>query len=935
MAGKSAPTSQAIALNSTDLFALANTKAAKTLWRSLFLPALLLLVCVALPAFAAAPDYSGFAPLPSAAGISAEEKIANVTFGLFMGVMLTASLYLFFIWIVMRDRGQVFLLLLLFCLSLNIASTNDLLMLQIGMHSTAMRGMLQNYSMIFSYIFGIFFTYYFLELEAHAPFFRIPFYIIAALLVAVLLLSTFDPQLVHFALPALGTLAIAVALLAGVFCLRRGVSGSFTHIVAFLFFLGGGLAGPLYDLGFITDAATGDNLAHIAFSLAAIMFAIVIASQFAARQEEKEKALELSNERFALATKGAHEGLFDWNIETGEAFFSDQFKKIIGVRLDNSPTGLKAWMRLIVPADRRVVREALRRFRRTTGVNIINIEYRIASEGDSRRWLHSKAYATRDPANGKIVRLVGSIGDVTSRKQSEVALRTSEARFRSITEANPVPLMIIGLQGGTVLYASPGAEPMLGMPANEMMHEMFERFLPDAAARGELMQAIAVGHDVNLKEVVLHRADGSAIDVALSARRTSYQNEGAMAVGLYDLSERKHAEAQIARQQEALQQSEKMAALGGLLAGVAHELNNPLSVALGQSTLLIEGAQDPKVAGRAEKIFKAADRCSRIVKSFLALARRKEPERKPLGLNALVQASLDLLGFQIRTENIEIELALEPNLPNIDGDADQLTQVITNLILNAAQAMQDWKGKRRITVRSWHDADGVYIGVSDSGPGVPAEIRSRVFEPFFTTKGNRGGTGVGLSLCLNIVASHGGRLHLDDTSGGGATFIVELPTALKTQKADAPQAAELKLPSDIRLLLVDDEVELAQTLADLMDSEVKQIDIAANGQIALEKLRKSSYDVIVSDLRMPVLDGPGLHEALSREMPSYLDRIIYVTGDTLSTHVQAFLSENPVPVIEKPYRLDDVRHAIAALLKQNAGRRSMGTSEASSASSSV
>jgi PAS domain S-box-containing protein len=662
--------------------------------------------------------------------------------------------------------------------------------------------------------------------------------------------------------------------------------------------------------------------------MAAMMFAVVIASQFAARQEEKEKALALSNERFTLATKGANEGLFDWNLKTGEVFFSDQFKKILGTRLENTPDALKTWLRMVLPVDRRMLREALRRFRRDRTANTLNVEYRVPGAERNRRWLHSKAVAVRDPASGWIVRLVGSISDITQRKQSDVALRASEARFRSITEAHPVPIMIVGLEGGTVLYASPAAEQLLGATQNLLRHEQFARFLTESKAWADIAHAMSLGHEVNLKEVTLLRGDGEALPAALSARRISYQDESAMAIGLYDLSERKLAEAQIARQQEALQQSEKMAALGGLLAGVAHELNNPLSVVLGQATLLMEGTQEQKVSTRAEKIFKAADRCARIVKSFLALARRKEPERKAVELNALVQAALDLLGFQIRTENIEIALALEPNLAEINGDPDQLTQVITNLILNAAQAMQGWAGKRRLTISSWQeDGARVFLSIADTGPGVPPDIRSRIFEPFFTTKGSKGGTGVGLSLCLGMVESHGGLLHLEDTPGGGATFIVELPI---TQAADrpGPEVApdKVRLPH-LRILLVDDEVEIAQTLADLMEPEGHHIEVMANGALALERLRKASYDVIISDLRMPVLDGPGLHEALQREMPTYLTRIIYVTGDTLSAHVQAFLSEHPIPVIEKPYRLDDVRRAIAAFLQENANGRSMGAGD--------
>ena len=833
-----------------------------------------------------------------------------------MGVMLTAATYLFFIWIVMRERGQVFLLCMLLSLSTYIACSNDPLMSQMGLASN-LRSLLASYSMMLSLFFSLWFTYYFLEVDVNSPGLGGPMMIVGSLLAILLLYSSINvnQNLDRFALPFLSTVTIVVVLGVGVMSLRQGVSGSITHIIAFLFLLSGVMADPLYDLAYITSSNVGHNFIYISFSMAALMFAIVIASQFAARQEEKEKALALSNERFSLATRGSNEGLFDWNLSTGEVFFSEQFRKILGLRLDNSPEGLKLWMRAIFDPDRRIVREALRRFRSNPDVTTINVEYRFVSTNNIKRWLHTKAIAVRDGTNKKILRFVGSTNDITLRKQSEVALRASEARFRSITEAHPVPVLIIGLHNGVLLYASPGAEQLLNLRQDELLHQLFDHFLPDEKARLEIWKSMTEGHEINLKEVRLLRGDQSHLDAALSARRISYQGEDAMVLGLYDLTERKQAEEKISQQQEVLQQSEKMAALGGLLAGVAHELNNPLSVVVGQTTLLMEGSTEPKVVMRAEKIFKAADRCARIVKSFLALARRKPPERKPVDINGVINAAFELLGYQIRMGNITVNLDLTPNIPEIIGDSDQLTQVITNLIMNATQAMEDWSGPRKITVKTWPESNQIGISIADTGPGIPVEIRSRIFEPFFTTKSGKGGTGVGLSLCLNIIASHDGLLLLEDTRGGGATFMIHLPIAIETQ-ANAPQDSKdaIRLPAHMKILLVDDEIEIAQTLADLLEPEGHIIDIAINGAIALEKLRRGSFDIIISDLRMPVLDGPGLYEALQRELPSYLNKIIYVTGDTLSSHVQTFLNKHTVHLVEKPYRLRDVRLAMNAVV---------------------
>lgn len=884
-----------------------------------FITILSFLILRCTPSYASGAD--AFVTLSNFLAFTTDDNFGSMVFGLFMGVMLTASAYLFFIWIVMHDRGQVFLLLLLVCLSINIAGTNEALMDQLGFHSAMARMMLVNYSLIFSCIFGAVFSYFFLEIDINLPWLGNVVIAVCGTLLALLLIAAFSQSFLQQVAPLMIVAATGTILMIGVLSFYQRISGSLTHIIAFLCFLCGMVAPSLYELGLLASTVVEHNMTYLSFSMAAMMFAIVTASQFAARQEEKEKALAISNERFMLATRGANEGLFDWNLRTGDIFFSEQLRKILGQRLENSTVGLKRWIRMVPDSDRRIVREALRRFRHSPDMSAINIEYRIKGKDDTRRWMHTKAVAVRDNINRHVIRLVGSTSDVTARKQSEVALRASELRFRSITEAHPVPVMIVGLRNEAILYASPSVEQLLNVPQDKILFNSFAHFLPDDTMRLEIWEAMSRGREINLKEVRLLNGGETLIDAALSARRISYQNEEAMVIGLYDLTERKQAEEQIARQQEALQQSEKMAALGGLLAGVAHELNNPLSVVVGQAALLMEGSAEPKVVTRADKIYKAADRCARIVKSFLALARRKPAERKPMDLNSIIHGALDLLGYQIRTSNTEVVLDLGTDLAEVSGDADQMTQVITNLVLNATQAMLTWDGTRRITIRTANDnRDGesrLMLLVSDTGPGVPVDLRTRIFEPFFTTKSGTGGTGVGLSLCLNIVASHGGQLTIDETEGGGATFTILLPATQKSE--NTPQDQEDIAPplaQKLRILLVDDEVELAQTLADLLEPDGCDVDIAVNGAIALDKLHKNRVDVIVSDLRMPVLDGPGLYEALGRELPLYQSKIIYVTGDTLSTHVQAFLKQYPhIPVIEKPYRVSDVRRAIENLVK--------------------
>src|SRR5207245_6131579 len=203
-----------------------------------------------------------------------------------------------------------------------------------------------------------------------------------------------------------------------------------------------------------------------------------------------------------------------------------------------------------------------------------------------------------------------------------------------------------------------------------------------------------------------------------------------------------------------LLQSEKVATMGSLLAGVAHELNNPLAVVLGQSHLLRESAADARTNARAEKIKAAADRCVRIVRNFLALARQQAPERGEVRLNQVVQEAVELLGYELRTDNGEVSLRLAEDLPVLWADGHQLHQVLVNIVANAHQAMRQSPARRKIsiTTRSEPASQRVHLEITDSGPGIPADIRAKIFEPFFTTKPLGQGTGLGLSLCRGIVA---------------------------------------------------------------------------------------------------------------------------------------------------------------------------------------
>jgi signal transduction histidine kinase len=373
--------------------------------------------------------------------------------------------------------------------------------------------------------------------------------------------------------------------------------------------------------------------------------------------------------------------------------------------------------------------------------------------------------------------------------------------------------------------------------------------------------------------------------------------------------ERVHAETALARSREALYQNEKLSALGSLLAGVSHELNNPLSIVVAQSIMLERQALGGELAERAQKIRTAADRCSRIVQTFLAMARQKQPEREAVDLNAVAMAAYGLAEYGLRSDGIATKLELAPSLPNISADADQLHQVIINLLVNAQQALTAGAGPlRKLTLRTALGSlpHTVILEVADNGPGVPEEARRRIFEPFYTTKPEGHGTGVGLSFSQGLAEAHGGRLELLPVSQG-ACFRLTLPID-PDQALAKPQTAPdvTAMPPTRRALVVDDEGEIAEVLADFLSVEGFACEIAIGGAEAQAKLIEGSYDLIVSDLRMPGIDGPQLHAWLAATRPDLANRMAFTTGDTLGASAARFLEKVKRPVLEKPFMPEDV-----------------------------
>jgi two-component system, NtrC family, sensor kinase len=372
--------------------------------------------------------------------------------------------------------------------------------------------------------------------------------------------------------------------------------------------------------------------------------------------------------------------------------------------------------------------------------------------------------------------------------------------------------------------------------------------------------------------------------------------------------------------QAQLIQSEKLSGIGEFIAGVAHELNNPLTSVMGFSEMLQNAEADPQHKRHLEIIHKSALRCQKIVQSLLSFARRSEPERKAVCLNRLVEAALEILQYQLRTSNVEMILKLDPNLPQAMVDPNQIQQVFVNLINNARQAIEAYQPKGWIKVSTARHGETVRVVIQDNGPGISEANLSKIFDPFFTTKEVGKGTGLGLSLCYGIIKDHGGTVTPRSRPGEGATFIIELPVAPESDEAaEETPTAELDASHGRegvgkRVLVIDDEESILQMVREALTPQGYEVDIAADGISGLLRMSEKQYDVALCDWKMPGLNGQQVYERVRALNPALSSKMIFITGDIINERTRKFLEQQNKICIPKPFTIAEFRAAIKKVL---------------------
>ncbi len=483
--------------------------------------------------------------------------------------------------------------------------------------------------------------------------------------------------------------------------------------------------------------------------------------------------------------------------------------------------------------------------------------------------------------------------------------RATGEKLRRILDGTPD--VIVATDGaGRVTEFNRAAEDLTGFFAKEALGQPLEVVFPAAAAN---VEAGRKG-----RELVLTRPDGDACEIHLvSAPLTEASGDvaGSVLLGM-DVTDLRRAE-------KSLAQAERLSSLGEVVAGVAHELNNPLSAVLGYAQLLQSDPARDGLERDLERIVESARRCQRIVVNLLSFARKHPAKKMAEDLNACVRKVIDLKTYHLRAARIEAVLELADPLPHAQFDFHQIEQVILNLLNNAEQSIASTGKPGRVVLRSFAVDGEIRFEIEDDGPGVPLNVRHRIFDPFFTTKDIGMGTGLGLSVSYGIIQEHQGRIELiSDRPGGGALFAVTLPRAVgvaveETAVAPCPSAAKPLLGR--RVLVAEDEPLVLDLFSRLLEADGATVTLARDGEEAWSRILETDFDLIVADLRMPNLDGRALYERVVEEKPSMVRRFVFATGDLVRQESLKFLEGLPNRILAKPLDVDNVRRVLVAAVE--------------------
>jgi PAS domain S-box-containing protein len=526
--------------------------------------------------------------------------------------------------------------------------------------------------------------------------------------------------------------------------------------------------------------------------------------------------------------------------------------------------------------------------------------------------------AIRD-ASGEIVRIQGSLVDITERRQMERRLREEQEFVRRLVACFPDVIVVLDTDG-RYTFVSPRIQELLGYTPEEFVDGTLEE-RPHPDDRDAVMKffrdLVSGETPVGTVEYRTRHKDGSWRVFRANASPLTDSEEKVIGVvaSARDVTEAKRLEQQ-------LLQSEKLAAIGQMVSGVAHELNNPLTAIIGISDLLRDRAPDDSFRRQTELVQKQARKAAGLVQGLLMFSRPSRPLNQKVRIEDLIDRAIDLRRTMLDSCRVAVTLDHPNDLPAVDADPNQLTQVFVNILLNAEQAISSARDHGRIEVHTGVSDGKLEILIDDDGPGIAAGIRSKIFDPFFTTRRAGGGSGLGLTICLVIVKEHGGSIEAQSSPLGGARLRILL-RASKSSSVPHAGAASAQRREGLKgrsILVVDDEEDIRDLVSEGLGARGAVVDTARNADEAWSRLSAKSYDGVICDFNLKGMGGLELFDQILQRDAHGAPRFLFITGDLLDRGQLSSLERKGARALQKPFQISELAAVLEEFLANSDSR---------------
>ncbi len=633
-------------------------------------------------------------------------------------------------------------------------------------------------------------------------------------------------------------------------------------------------------------------------------------------RKQMEEALKRSEERYRTVLDDMEEAYYEEDIAGNFTFFNDALLRQLGYSREEL---LGMNYKTYTPAED--VPRVLKAFNHvySTGEPLKAFPMgRIRKDG-KHIFTETSGFPLRDE-KGELIGFRGIIRDITKRKEAEEALRQSEERYRTLLDEMEEPYYEVDLAGNYTFF-NDALCIKLGYSKEEMKVINYKVYTAPNDVRKVFQaynQVYRSGAPIKWFPSEQIRKDGARVFTENSI--FPLRNKERKIIGFRgvsrDITERKKAEEEKKQLEQKAQFASRLASVGELASGVAHEINNPLTGVIGYAHLLLARKDISRDVRRdLEIINEGAQRVAGIVKKLLAFARQTKPEQRYVNINELIRNTLELRAYELAASNIKVALQLTRDLPMTIADPGQLQQVFLNLIINAETEMKQAHDKGKLSIKTEKTNNILRIVFKDTGPGIAKENLETIFDPFFTTREVGQGTGLGLSVCHGILTEHNGKIWAESELGKGATFIIELPLVTEEgQFEPEPVIEETTKVAKAKILVVDDEPVIRQFISKVLGEQGHTVETVDNAASALKMVKSKRYRLILLDIKMPGISGVELYKKFQKIAPSLTKRVVFITGDVMGKRTIAFLDKTKTPYLMKPFDARELKTHINRIL---------------------